>query len=26
LGNLTARYRLVIMNTGDYHFDPCLPL
>jgi hypothetical protein len=25
LGNLTARYRLVIMNTGDVHFDPCLP-
>jgi hypothetical protein len=26
LGNLTARYRLVIINTGDYHFDPCLPV
>ena len=26
LGNLSARYRLVVMNTDDVHFDPCLPM
>ena len=25
LGNPNARYRLVIVNWGDVHFDPCLP-
>ena len=26
VGNVRAPNRLVIMNTGNYHFDPCLPL
>ena len=25
-GNLDAPYRLVVMNTSDIHFDPCLQL
>jgi hypothetical protein len=25
-GNLTAPYRLIVMNTSDRHFDPCLQL
>ena len=25
-GNLNAPYRLVVLNTNDTHFDPCLPL
>jgi hypothetical protein len=26
LGSLRARHRLVIVNWGDVHFDPCLPI
>ena len=26
VGKLSARYRLVVMNSSDIHFDPCLPL
>ena len=25
LGNAHARRRLVVLNTADIHFDPCLP-
>jgi hypothetical protein len=25
-GNVKARYRLVVLNNADVHFDPCLPL
>ena len=25
LGNASATYRLVVVNWGDVHFDPCLP-
>ena len=25
VGNIMARNRLVVMNTSDVHFDPCLP-
>ena len=26
VGDKTARYRLVVLNTSDVHFDACLPL
>ena len=26
MGSLAARYTLVVMNSSDIHFDPCLPL
>lgn len=26
VGDVNAPRRLVVMNTGDAHFDPCLPL
>ena len=25
LGNANSRRKLVVLNTGDIHFDPCLP-
>jgi hypothetical protein len=26
VGDVNAPRRLVVMNTGDMHFDPCLPV
>ena len=26
VGHLTAPNQLVVLNTSDVHFDPCLPL
>ena len=26
VGNKNARCRLIVLNTSDIHFDPCLPL
>ena len=25
-GNMQARRKLIVLNTGSFHFDPCLPL